>query len=333
MKYFVEYLTPFTGLFPVGTEASVVGAAEPVVTTVSAGGVPRAITALLQGSYWTSLAPSGVFAYSYIIAVLWLLMVIVASLVTAFVMAPQFASARGLSPRLLASESESPLPAGDGLFDRARAMRTGASRSVLKTALLWTLGRLVAVHSFVYYVLCVSTVFQLWTADFVEVTAWIVGCCVLLLPVACVLKVTRSRHVVVSALTTNSATQLALGPLVSSFRSGYVWFGCAVLLDRLLFAVIVVTASPRPMLQLLLVVTRSLLWLLLVHAAKPYRNSGVQRLSVLLAVFRPVILCLSIMFIPSAASDDGAFELVYSVSLCVCMGVCVSVVAVLVFIT
>ena len=311
VKYFIEYFTPFTGLVPVKGEASFPYDVDAGVWSGAAP--PRAITGLLQGGYWTSLTPQALFSYSYFVTALWAAAVAIVAFVVATVWASQFSSARGLSRRRRGVGLGAGASPGDAVNLRATAPVSDQRPSVV-TAALWMVGRLAALYSGVYYVLAVTTVFQLWHVAFVHgreaVVAWVLGIAVLLLPVAGLLYLSCRRNVVVSAGTVNSATQLALGPLLASFRSGCAWFGVAILADRLLFAAIVVTASPRPVLQLVLVVARSLLWLALIAVSKPYRHLGVQRLSVALALFRPIILCLSVMFIPSAASDDGAWGIV-----------------------
>ena len=90
---------------------------------------PRAITALLQGGYWSQrFTPDRIFNYSYTMGALW----IVCAGVVAVVVAT-------LLPR------------------RVRPERTRHRRTVASAA-LWALGRVVGVFVFVYSLLAVTTV-------------------------------------------------------------------------------------------------------------------------------------------------------------------------------
>ena len=196
VKYFIEYFTPFTGLVPVKGEASFPYDVDAGVWSGAAP--PRAITGLLQGGYWTSLTPQALFSYSYFVTALWAAAVAVVAFVVATVWASQFSSARGLSRRRRGVGLGAGASPSDAVNLRATAPVSDQRPSVV-TAALWMVGRLAALYSGVYYVLAVTTVFQLWHVAFVHgreaVVAWVLGIAVLLLPVAALLYLSCRRNV------------------------------------------------------------------------------------------------------------------------------------------
>jgi hypothetical protein len=116
----------------------------------------------------------------------------------------------------------------------------------------------------------VSQVYQLWAADYSHgsraAVSWAVGLCVLVLPMVClaiagVVAATRTEGTVSpSAMAPPSSTAGSKGllptmggALVAPYRPGCLWFGAALLLDRLVYAVVIVVASRWPVLQLVLV--------------------------------------------------------------------------------
>jgi hypothetical protein len=253
-------------------------------------GVPHPIAALLQGGYWSNLSPDRLYAYSHFLAAGWL-------------------AGTGLLALVVSC-----LCTGKVLGAPSRR------QPVAVTAVLWTLGRVVGAFMFVYYLLAVTTVYQLWAVDFATgsraAVAWVVGLLVLVAPLAAVL---AAVAVSPTASTVGAGTMhhVVLGPLVAPFRPGCLWFGCAVLADRLLYAVVVVVASAWPVLQLVLVVARSLVFLALLVGLRPFRNPGVQQFSVAMAVVRALVLCLSVAFIPHAATHnpDRVLAVGYAVAL------------------
>lgn len=110
-------------------------------------------------------------------------------------------------------------------------------------------------------------VYQLWASDYVTGTraavAWTVGLVVLVLPCVClcavgVLSACRGDGSTAGVGGQRSVVAMAGGALVAPYRPGCLWFGAVVLLDRLVFAVVVVVASRWPVLQLVLVRTSAL---------------------------------------------------------------------------
>jgi hypothetical protein len=97
--------------------------------------------------------------------------------------------------------------------------------------LLWTLGRIVGLYLALFYLLCVTTVYQLWSADFGRTSAaktdagvaWALMLGVLGLPVLALFLLTTlpfrwATRFVADAHSPNSAAQLVLGPLLAPFR-------------------------------------------------------------------------------------------------------------------
>jgi hypothetical protein len=93
--------------------------------------------------------------------------------------------------------------------------------------------------------------------------------------------------------------------LTAPYRKGFLWFGCVLLLDRLVFAGILVVAAPNPMLQVLLALGRAVLVQQLVTLTAPFRNPGLQRFVTILCCFRVLVLSMSVALVRGGVTSSA----------------------------
>ena len=318
-----------TGLVPFGSQAAItseaVSADAAWATSPAALTPPRAITALLQPGYWTGLQPPAVFGYAHFVAVVWLVIVGALTACGAVFGSPWLARA-GVKPfgSAIAGTSgrrntNAPL-AGDPRHSPLQLLARRAVTSAWNT-LAWTCGRAVATHVALYYLLAVTTVYQLWAFGFhggqPVIGAWIVGLVVLVALPAAVAAWTTARGA--SEPSPSTGGSVVFGPLLAGFTPTARWFGCLALAHRLLFAVVVVVAANRPAVQVVLLVALSLLWFAAVVSVQPYRHSGVQRFTVATAAFRVVVLLFTVAFIPTGVADYGEVSRIAGGGLCLAL--------------
>ncbi len=106
-----------------------------------------------------------------------------------------------------------------------------------------------------------TQVYQIWMGHPVT---WVVGFVVLVLPVLVLVGVTLSHlNRVLAVGEEPDTTEYLLGAaMLAPFSRRCVWFGALLLLDRLAFATILILASHRPLLQVLLVSASALVQVL-----------------------------------------------------------------------